>query len=143
MLHARIQLLKSYLTNLPPSYMSYSPQSDADDDSESAPHTEINHPILRSIQALLSRLPLLLPDNKQAFRQERLAEKTDVQLINLLGTIGKSLKETREMGRKFSIVDQYRQTAKKGGQTMFVADDFYSPMTGGGDGNTTLTPFMI
>lgn len=143
MLHARIQLLKSYLTNLPPSYMSYQSQSDEDDDSESAPHTEINHPILRSIQALLSRLPLLLPDNKQAFRQERLAEKTDVQLINLLGTIGKSLKETREMGRKFSIVDQYRQTAKKGGQTMFVADDFYSPMTGGGDGNTTLTPFMI
>lgn len=143
MLHARIQLLKSYLTNLPPSYMSYSPQSDADDASESPPYTEINHPILRSIQALLSRLPLLLPDNKQAFRQERLAEKTDVQLINLLGTIGKSLKETREMGRKFSIVDQYRQSAKKGGQTMFVADDFYSPMTGGGDGSTSLTPFMI
>lgn len=143
MLHARIQLLKSYLTNLPPSYMSYPPQSDADDASESPPHTEINHPILRSIQALLRRLPLLLPDNKQAFRQERLAEKTDVQLINLLGTIGKSLKETREMGRKFSIVDQYRQSAKKGGQTMFVADDFYSPITGGGDGSTTLTPFMI
>lgn len=143
MLHARIQLLKSYLTNLPPSYMSYPPQSDADDASESPLYTEINHPILRSIQALLSRLPLLLPDNKQAFRQERLAEKTDVQLINLLGTIGKSLKETREMGRKFSIVDQYRQSAKKGGQTMFVADDFYSPMTGGGDGSTSLTPFMI
>lgn len=143
MLHARIQLLKSYLTNLLPSYISYPPQSDADDASESPPHTKINHPILRSIQALLSRLTLLLPDNKQAFRQERLAEKTDVQLINLLGTIGKSLKETREMGRKFSIVDQYRQSVKKGGQTMFVADDFYSPMSGGGDGSTTLTPFII
>lgn len=143
MLHARIQLLKSYLTNILPSYISYPPQSDADDASESPPHTKINHPILRSIQALLSRLTLLLPDNKQAFRQERLAEKTDVQLINLLGTIGKSLKETREMGRKFSIVDQYRQSVKKGGQTMFVADDFYSPMSGGGDGSTTLTPFMI
>lgn len=143
MLHARIQLLKSYLTNLHPSYMSDPPQSDVYNASESPAHTEINHPILRSIQALLRRLPLLLPDNKQAFRQERLAEKIDVQLINLLGTIGKSLKETREMGRKFSIVDQYRQSAKKGGQTMFVADDFYSPMTGGGDGSTTLTPFMI
>ncbi|MCJ1343787.1 hypothetical protein MMC31_001984 [Peltigera leucophlebia] len=143
MLHARIQLLKSYLTNLPPSYMSYPPQSDTHATSESPPHTEINHPILRSIQALLSRLPLLLPDNRQAFRQERLAEKTDVQLINLLGTIGKSLKETRELGRKFSIVDQYRQSVKKGGQTMFVADDFYSPMTGGGDGGTSLTPFII
>lgn len=123
--------------------MSYPPQSDPDAASESPPHTEINHPILRSIQALLSRLPLLLPDNKQTFRQERLAEKTDVQLINLLGTIGKSLKETREMGRKFSIVDQYRQSAKKGGQTMFVTDDFYSPMTGGGDGATSLTPFLM
>lgn len=130
MLHARIQLLKSYLTNLPPSYMSYPPQSHSDDASESPPHTKINHPILRSIQALLSRLPLLLPENKQAFRQERLAEKTDVQLINLLGTIGRSLKEIREMGRKFSMVDQYRQSAKKGGQNMFVTDDFYSPMTG-------------
>lgn len=66
-----------------------------------------------------------------------------MQLINLLGTIGKSLKETREMGRKFSIVDQYRQSAKKGGQTMFVTDDFYSPMTGGGDGATSLTPFLM
>lgn len=123
--------------------MSYPPQSDPNSDSESTRYTEINHPILRSIQALLSRLPLLLPDNKQAFRRERLAEKTDVQLINLLGTIGKSLKETRELGRKFSIVDQYRQSAKKGVQTMFVADDFYSPMTGGGDGGASLTPFMI
>lgn len=143
MLHARIQLLKSYLTNLPPSYMSYPPQSDPHAASESPPQTEINHPILRSIQALLSRLPLLLPDNKAAFRQERLAEKTDVQLINLLGTIGKSLKETRELGRKFSIVDQCRQSAKRGGQNMFVTDDFYSPMTGGSDGGTSLTPFLI
>lgn len=143
MLHARIQLLKSYLTNLPPSYMSYPPQSDPNATSESPVHTEINHPILRSIQALLSRLPLLLPDNKKAFRQERLAEKTDVQLINLLGTIGKSLKETREMGRKFSIVDQYRQSAKKGGQTMFVTDDFYPHMAGGGDGGNSLTQFMV
>ncbi len=128
MLNARIQLLKSYLINLPPSYLNGLLPSDSTTAATASPnHTEINHPILRSIQALLSRLPLLLPADQAAFNQERLAEKTDVSLISLLGTIGKSLKDTREMGRKFAVIDHYRLSGKKGGGHFTTTDDFYAP----------------
>lgn len=127
MLHTRIQLLKSYLTNLPPSYLTTSPPPDASPSTPSANYTEINHPILRSIQALVNRLPLLLPANQTAFEQERLAEKSDVSLVDLLGNIGRSVKDTREMGRKFSIVDQSRQTAnRRQGSNLMAADDLAS-----------------
>src|SRR5277367_3057568 len=57
MLHARINLITAYLEKLPPSYIAsgnVDPSTDAGKDS-----TTINHPILRSIQALLNRLALL------------------------------------------------------------------------------------
>ena len=114
MLHTRIQLLKSYITSLPPSYLTTSSPPDDSTSAASSYQTEINHPILRSIQALLSRLPLLLPPDQAAFEQERLAEKSDVSLVDLLGNISKSVQDTREMGRKFGIIEQARQTAKRG-----------------------------
>lgn len=112
MLHARIQLLKAYLTSLPPSYLTTTTTDD--DEPPSDPTTpppdtaisELNHPLLRSTLALLSRLPLLLPpEHHSTFRQETLAEKSDVGLVALLGALGKSVKEAREMGRKFGVVE--------------------------------------
>ena len=106
MLHARIQLLRSYLAHLPPSYLTRADRTVSDADSDSAPdpnRTEINHPILRSIQALVNRLPLLIPSETGAFQDEMLAEKNDVSLVALLGTMSKSVKDVREVGRKFSV----------------------------------------
>lgn len=133
MLHTRIQLLKSYLTNLPPSYLTTSSPPDKSTSAVSSNYTEINHPILRSIQALISRLPLLLPADQAALEQERLAEKSDVSLVNLLGNISKSVKETREMGRKFGIIEQARQTAKRGAATNFTDDFFPGTSAAGGE----------
>ena len=121
MLHARISLLKSYLNSLPISYLTTPPPASTSENAE-APHSdtststpEINHPLLRSILALLSRLPLLLPPaNFTSFKQETLAEKADVELASLLGTMGRSSREIREMGRKFGIVDGIRNQGKKG-----------------------------
>ena len=113
MLHARIQLLKTYLQNLPPSYLT----SAADDQSTTTPdtqHTEINHPILRSIQALLNRLPLLAPASLESFEEETLAQKSDVSLVSLLGSLSNNVKDARELGRKFSIVEQSKQHNKRG-----------------------------
>lgn len=139
MLHTRIQLLKSYLTNLPPSYLTTSSPSEKSASAASPNHTEINHPILRSIQALISRLPLLLPADQAAFEQERLAEKSDVSLVDLLGNISKSVKDTREMGRKFGIIEQARQTAKRGSTTTYTDDFFPGASVGGekGEGSGT------
>lgn len=133
MLHTRIQLLKSYLSNLPPSYLNNSAPPDTSTSAASSNHTEINHPILRSIQALISRLPLLLPADQVALEQERLAEKSDVSLVDLLGNISKSIKDTREMGRKFGIIEQARQTAKRGATSTFTDDFFPGASTVGGE----------
>lgn len=130
MLHTRLQLLKFYLTNLPPSYLTTSAPASASPSSASENHTEINHPILRSIQALINRLPLLLPANKASFEQERLAEKSDVSLVDLLGNLSRSVKETREMGRKFWVVDSARQNAsRRQGSNMIATDEIvpFSP----------------
>jgi len=122
MLHTRISLLKSYLNSLPLSYLTTPAPSSTPTDSENAPHSdtststpEVNHPLLRSILALLSRLPLLLPPaNLSPFKQETMAEKSDVELASLLGSMGRSVREAREMGRKFAVVDGIRSQGKRG-----------------------------
>ena len=127
MLHSRIILLKAYLAQLPPSYLTTSDsaaptqQNQAASSPSSAP---ISHPILRSLQSLLTRLPLLIPPNLEAFERESLAEKSDVSLVALLGSLGKSIKEARELGIKFGVVENGRQSSKKGA----------FGLTGGGSG---------
>ncbi|KAI9673854.1 MAG: hypothetical protein M1817_002060 [Caeruleum heppii] len=119
MLHSRIQLLRTYLTNLPTSYLTTSDvqpnmaTESVEIGNES--QTQINHQILRSIQALVNRLPLVVPADTVAFNEAMLAEKNDVSLIALLGTLNKSVKEVQEMGRKFRIYDTARSNKKAAG----------------------------
>lgn len=128
MLHARIQLMRSYLAALPPSYLTTTtptsaptPEPDPSTSSTTPPttptptQTQLSHPPLRAIQSLLHRLPLLQPPDQQTFTREVLAEKADVSLVALLGCLGKSIKDAREMGRKFAVVEQGRGAALKRG----------------------------
>ncbi len=122
MLHTRIRLLTAYLNSIPLCYLT-TPTSDTDkppsstttahaDSSTSTP--QLNHPLLRSILSVLSRLPLLLPpSHTQLFASETLVEKIDVQVISLLGTLGRSVKEARELGRKFGVVEWARGSKSK------------------------------
>ncbi|KAI9793164.1 MAG: hypothetical protein M1833_000804 [Piccolia ochrophora] len=133
MLHSRIQLIQSYLKSLPPSYLTDSAQvSDQRNGSRgpdgSLERTEISHPVLRSIQALVDRLPLLVPTDRRAFELESLTEKSNVSLVALLGGLNKSIKDMKEAGRKFGIVESQRST-KRPSQT--ISDDFFSSF---GDG---------
>ncbi|KAL8895327.1 MAG: hypothetical protein Q9192_003704 [Flavoplaca navasiana] len=116
MLHTRIQLLRSYLTSLPPSYLTVPSESNgiSTDKGATSGQTEINHPILRSIQALVNRLPLLVPSDGAAFEEESLSEKSDVTLVELLGDITRGTKNLREMGRKFGIVGDAKQQGRRG-----------------------------
>lgn len=99
-LHSRIRLLQTYLANLPPCYLTSGTLAPG---STSSSPTEIHHPILRSIQALVHRLPLVMPTDRALFAHEMQAERDDVSLVALLGTVNKSVQEVREVGRKFSV----------------------------------------
>ena len=124
MLLTRIQLLKFYLTNLPPSYLTSDSPPAPSDLASSTPHTETSHAILRSIQALISRLPLLLPPDRASFEHERLTEKADVLLVDLLGNIGRSVKDARELGKKFNFVEGARQSEKR--SLMIMGDEVFA-----------------
>jgi|SRR5579862_2034974 len=98
MLHSRIRLLNSYLSSLPPSHLTGTSEPQHQD--QTAP---VNHTILRSIQALTNRLPLIIPADRTTFETEMLAEKNDVSLVALLGSLSRSVRDMREVGRKFSV----------------------------------------
>ncbi|KAH0537586.1 hypothetical protein FGG08_005618 [Glutinoglossum americanum] len=102
MLHSRIRLLNTYLSSLPPSHL-----TDTGIDP-TIRTTEVNHTILRSIQALTNRLPLIIPADRAAFEKEMLAEENDVSLVALLGSLTRSVRDIREVGRKFSVCPRPR-----------------------------------
>jgi COP9 signalosome complex subunit 6 len=108
MLHARINLIAVYLRNLPPSYVSDSVPEGVEEDTKE--YTPVNHAVLRSIQALLSRLSLLIPADSVAFQQELMSEQNDVSLVSLLGTMTQSIKDAREMGKKYSVFEAGKNT---------------------------------
>ncbi|KAG0646763.1 COP9 signalosome complex subunit 6 [Hyphodiscus hymeniophilus] len=103
MLHARINLIAVYLQKLPPSYLDDSNPEGVETNPKK--YTPVNHAVLRSIQALLSRLSLLIPADSTAFQQELMSEQNDVNLVSLLGTMTQSIRDAREMGKKFSVVE--------------------------------------
>lgn len=105
MLHSRINLITAYLEKLPPQVEGKVSESPPETGKDFA---TIDHSILRSIQALLNRLALLVPADNAAFSRELLAEQNDVNLVSLLSTVTESIKYAKEMGRKFAVVDQAR-----------------------------------
>lgn len=122
MLHSRIALLTAYLEKLPPSYITTGVESsDAMISNDS--HTQVNHSILRSIQALLHRLNLLMPANSTAFEEEVIAEQNDVHLVDLLSSMTQSISDAKELGRKFHVLETAKGP-KKGERLL--------PMMGGG-----------
>jgi COP9 signalosome complex subunit 6 len=110
MLQSRLNLISAYLQSLPPSYLTDS-TIPLDPNTST---TELNHPILRSISALLSRLPLLAPPDTAAFETESLQGRSDVELVSLLGSLTRTVRETRELSKKWSAVESGRNAARRG-----------------------------
>ncbi|KXS95258.1 hypothetical protein AC578_9452 [Pseudocercospora eumusae] len=113
MLNERLNLIRNYLTTLTPSYLT-------DATSTTAPPEGTNHPLLRSVNAMLSRLPLLAPptgqqiaadtqEPKTILEQAGEREKQDVHLTSLLASLTRSISEAQSMGAKFGIVQRDRQ----------------------------------
>lgn len=113
MLQNRISLLRSFVQSLPPSYIS---------DQDTAPLTptspDPSHlPLLRNIQALLTRLSLLTPVDSASSAQPLNAASqeqcNDVALANMLSLIGQDIQALSELGRKFVAVEGVRGPQNK------------------------------
>jgi COP9 signalosome complex subunit 6 len=128
MLRSRIDLISVYLRNLPPSYISSSVPEGVEPDDQK--YTPVNHSVLRSIQALLTRLSLLIPADSAAFEQELLSEQNDVNLVSLLSTITNSIKDVREIGKKSAVIEAAKSSKNKGSQGIW---DGQSGVSGVGD----------
>jgi len=108
MLHSRLTLLLAYLREIEATRFSSIASSD--------PQKKLNHPLLRSLLSLTNRLPLLEPPStaKNSLGSESLAELSDVHLIALLGSITTGIDVTREVGRKFGVVEAGRMNQRGG-----------------------------
>ncbi|KAI1633969.1 COP9 signalosome complex subunit 6 [Biscogniauxia mediterranea] len=109
MLQSRINLLATYLERLPPSYLSGETTAAPPDGQHSTP----SHTILRSIQALVNRLSLIVPSAAEAYEQEMLSEANDVHLMELLNDVMQSVSEARGVGKKFNVVESAKNHNRK------------------------------
>ncbi|KAI6087920.1 hypothetical protein F4821DRAFT_234854 [Hypoxylon rubiginosum] len=126
MLQSRVNLLSTYLEQLPPSYLS------PNNATNLAPgqHTTPSHTILRSIQALVNRLSLLVPSDTKAYELEMLSEANDVQLMELLNDVMQSVTEARDVGRKYGVVESAKSHSKKLDNPSGLGQTFNFPGTG-------------
>jgi len=131
MLQSRLHLLTTYLERLPPSYVN----GDATDPSSmDTDYTTPSPTVLRRIQALVSRLDLVIPSDKPSFEREMLHEANDVNLVRLLNGIVQNLGQARDVGKKFHVVEAAKATHRRGaaGPNQEFADPSFN-IRGAGD----------
>lgn len=118
MLQARLNLLSTLLDKLPASYL-----TDASLPVDPT-NTDLNQPILRSISALLARLPLLTPPDMESFTRETQQTSSDVELISLLSSLTRGVQDTKELGRKWAMAEPRKG---RGGGNSGGMGDFLNP----------------
>jgi COP9 signalosome complex subunit 6 len=113
MLNQRINLIRSYLASLPESYLT-------DATSTTPPSETTNFPLLRNVNSLISRLPLLAPPATastsngagesalSAHLQAANHEQQDVHLTSLLAALTRSVCETQTLASRFHAVQRER-----------------------------------
>lgn len=126
MLHSRISLLTAYLERLPPSFVD---GGKTDAETMETDNTTPSLTVLRQIQALVSRLDLVIPSNEAAFENEMLHEANDVHLVELLNGIMQSVTQARDVGKKFSVVEAAKPANRPRGDAILE-----SMMRRGGEG---------
>ena len=130
MLNQRINLIRQYLTTLPSSYL-----TNADSTDVPSPDST-NHALLRSINAMLSRLPLLHPPEaplsaeiEQLSPEERqragqCQQNSSVHLTSLLASVTRSLTEAHAMSSKFAVLQREKNAKSSGaGNNAFGGGD--------------------
>lgn len=123
MLQSRVELMQKYIAEF------HLPTSDRD---------ERNLEILRSISALLARLPLVVPSSTDAngetttdaWDREVQEVRSDIELVALLAKMTESLAETREMGKRFQVFSGLKKGKTEGGVGGEAYDGFGRPLRG-------------
>ncbi|KAF4126880.1 COP9 signalosome complex subunit 6 [Geosmithia morbida] len=137
MLKSRIDLIKTYLERLPPADGEDTPDITDGDNHDDDNTTTPSLPILRQIQALVSRLDLVIPSDKAAFEKEMLQESNDVRVVELLNKIMQGTEQAREVGKKYAIIEASKQLFHRGSAAAAAADYHIPPslsgMAGPGD----------
>ncbi|KAH7017659.1 hypothetical protein EDB80DRAFT_293406 [Ilyonectria destructans] len=110
MLHSRIRLLTTYLERLPPSYVNGEKTASESMDTD---YTAPSQTVLRQIQALVSRLDLVIPSDETSFKKEMLHETNDVNLVGLLNGIMQSVNQARDVGKKFNVVESAKASNRR------------------------------
>lgn len=110
MLKSRIDLIIKYLQKVPPPY-----QAEVQTEALSAGggSADPSQTLLRLIQALVHRLHLVEPANAEEFKEELLREENDVMTINLLNELLNRVMDTREVGKKFSVIEMGKTAQKQ------------------------------
>lgn len=110
MLHQRLVLIRAYLSSLPKTSLTQT-------DSTLPPPPDTNFTLLRTVQSLLSRLPLLEPHHHDIHSSELAQavtlEREDVHLTSLLASLTQSVAEAQSLGSKFADVQRERSSDKK------------------------------
>lgn len=130
MLHSRIQLITTYLERLPPSFTSRASQEESMDTDSNTTTPSLN--VLRQIQALISRLDLVIPSDKEAFEKEVQSETNNVHLVGLLNSIMQGVNQARDVGKKFHAIESGKHAAaRRGGPADYSSTTPYNvPGTG-------------
>lgn len=110
MLKSRIDLIIKYLQKLPAPYQA---EVEAQANSTGEGSTDPSQTLLRLIQALVHRLHLVEPANAEEFKEELLREENDVETINLLNELLSRVMDTREVGKKFSVIEMGKTAQKQ------------------------------
>lgn len=131
MLHSRIRLLTAYLERLPPSYL-VPEKPNSDELMDDTDYTTPSQTILRQLQALVSRLDLVIPSDQESFGAELLREANDVNLLSLLNDIMQSTNQAREVGKKYNIIENAKFVFRRGGQE-YSGDNPYVGLRSAGD----------
>lgn len=129
MLHSRIQLITAYLERLPPSYTNGDGQEAESMDTDSN-NTTPSLTVLRQIQALVSRLDLVIPSDREAFEKEVQSETNNVNLLGLLNSIMQGVNQAKDVGKKFHAIESSKVVGARRGTVDYSASPFNIPGTG-------------
>ena len=113
MMKKRLDTVISYLQRLPPDYLSNGEVSQQQMESGQSQHTVPSNKILRQIQALVTNVQLAMSNSTTAgqgqdlgaLEKELLKETNDVKLVGLIADLMSSVKEMKEAGKRFHVVE--------------------------------------
>ncbi|KFA74281.1 hypothetical protein S40288_08456 [Stachybotrys chartarum IBT 40288] len=127
MLNSRIKLITAYLEKLPPSYIN---GESAESDSMETDNTTPSLTVLRQIQALVSRLDLVIPSDRGALEREMQQNTNDVRLIGLLNDLVQGANQARDVTRKFSIIEAAKASQRRNAADYQAPPSFSLPGAG-------------